>query len=76
VPEPEDPPGWPRRHTIASHESGQATIAIAAGVAVDEIAMVDRMRAGDTRRCRDGHLRVAGVDTLLPAHRIMVLVVG
>jgi hypothetical protein len=74
VPEPEDPPGWPRRHTIASHESGHATITIAAGVAVDEIAILDRMRAGDTRRCRDGHLRVAGVDTLLPAHRIMVLV--
>jgi endonuclease YncB( thermonuclease family) len=43
---------------------------------VDELAMLDRMRAGDTRRCRDGHVRVAGVDTLLPAHRIMVLVVG
>jgi endonuclease YncB( thermonuclease family) len=76
VPEPEDPPEWLRRRATAYHEAGHATGAIAAGVAVDEIAILDRMRAGDTRRCRDGHVRLAGVDTLLPSRRIMVLVAG
>jgi ATP-dependent Zn protease len=76
VPEPEDPPKWPRRRATAYHQAGHATVAIAAGVAVAEIAILDRMRAGGTRRCRDGHVRVAGVDRFLPSRHIMVLVVG